>query len=201
MSTILIFDSSAVTCHTVSKQLRTYGFDTLQDRSLSSARAALASKSVDLVILDPALADASWVSGAPDAGGMALLRELRQTLSAAARTGHKVPVIILTSSARDSDRTDARAAGAAAFLTKPASTCELVSTVNSVLALHAPAARPTAQVVAAQARIHLVRRRDWRPERAPAPAAAAAVPGAATSNTAPLTNGTPLVNGVTGRTV
>lgn len=122
MATILIFDSSAVTCHTVSKQLRTYGFDTIQARTLGAARAGLASKPIDLVILDLA---------APDAGGMTLLRELRRD-----RTGPKVPVITLTSSTRDSDRTDARAAGAVAFLTKPVSTRELLFAVNSALALH-----------------------------------------------------------------
>jgi DNA-binding response OmpR family regulator len=124
MSTILVFDNSSVTRHTVSMQLITYGFDTLQARSIGSARVALASKPVDLVILDLA---------APDAGGMTLLRELRHD-----RTHRKLPVVILTSSTRDSDRIDARAAGAVAFLTKPVSTRELLFTVNSALALHGP---------------------------------------------------------------
>jgi DNA-binding response OmpR family regulator len=127
MRTVLIFDSSAVTCHTVSKQLRTYGFDTIQARSIGGARVALASKRVDLVILD--LAATAWPS-APNAGGMTLLRELRRD-----RTLQNVPAIILTSSARDNDRIEARAAGAAAFLTKPVSTSELLVTVNSALAL------------------------------------------------------------------
>jgi DNA-binding response OmpR family regulator len=126
MRTILIFDSSAVTCHTVSKQLRAYGFDTVQARSLGDARVALASKPIDLIFLDLA---------APDAGGMTLLRELRQACAAGPCAYQKVPIITLTSSARDSDRIDARVAGAAAFLTKPVSTRELLLTVNSALAL------------------------------------------------------------------
>jgi DNA-binding response OmpR family regulator len=135
MGTVLIFDSSAVTCHTVSKQLRTYGFDTIQARWIGGARVALATKPVDLVILDLA---------APDAGGMTLLSELRQACPSGDRTCKKVPVIILTSSARESDRVDARAAGAVAFLTKPVSTRELLFTVNSALTLHAPAAQASA---------------------------------------------------------
>ena len=126
--TVLIVDSSSVTCHTVSKQLRAVGFDTLQARSVAGARAALASNPVDLIILDLATTSAS------DAGGMALLLELPRD-----RAGRKAPVIILTSSARDSDRVNARAAGAVAFLTKPVSTRELLLTVNNALALHAPA--------------------------------------------------------------
>jgi DNA-binding response OmpR family regulator len=96
------------------------GFDTIQARSTSSARSALASQSIDLIILDLAA----------DAGSMAFLRELR-------RDGARqdLPVIVLTSSARESDRIDARAAGAAAFLTKPVSTRELLSAVNGSLAL------------------------------------------------------------------
>jgi DNA-binding response OmpR family regulator len=156
MRTVLIFDSSAVTCHTVSKQLRTYGFDAVQARTIGSARVALATKPVDLVILDLA---------APDAGGMILLRELRRDYSL-----HKVPVIILTSSARDSDRLDARAAGAAAFLTKPVSTRELLSTVNSALALHGVVVRPehSAGIAAPKSPY----RRDPRPEWALPPSGA-----------------------------
>jgi DNA-binding response OmpR family regulator len=151
MRTVLIFDSSAVTCHTVSKQLRTYGFDTIQARSIGGARVALASKPLDLVILDLAAADA---------GGITLLRELGRD-----RTNQKVPVIVLTSSARDSDRTDARAAGAFAFLTKPVSTRELLFTVNSALTLHNAARQvePGAGNPAARSPF----RRDSRPERVP----------------------------------
>jgi DNA-binding response OmpR family regulator len=137
MRTILIFDSSAVTCHTVSKQLRGNGFDTIQARSISGARVALASKPVDLVILDPAAAE--WPS-ALDASGISLLRELGRD-----RGHQKAPVIILTSSARDSDRIDARVAGAVAFLTKPVSTRELLFTVNNALGLQAPATQASAQ--------------------------------------------------------
>lgn len=156
MGTILIFDNSAVTCHTVSKQLRTYGFDTIQARSISGARVALASKPIDLVILDLP------VTMLPDSGGFTLLRELRRDY----------PVIILTSSARDSDRVDARAAGAVAFLTKPVSTRELLSTVNTALALHG-SPRPVAQGadIPASKFPHL---RDLRPQREPAAAAVSA---------------------------
>lgn len=152
MRTVLIFDVSAVTCHTVSKQLRMYGFETIQARSLGTARAALAANRVDLVILDLAA----------DAGGLALVRELRRD-----HTFHNVPVIILTSSPHDSDRIDARAAGAAAFLTKPVSTRELTHTVNSALALRAPAGgiERTGGNVAPK----LPQRRHWRPEWAVSP--------------------------------
>jgi DNA-binding response OmpR family regulator len=163
MSTILIFDSSAVTCHTVSKQLRTYGFDTTQARSISGARVALAAKPIDLVILELA---------APDAGGVTLLRELQRD-----GTWQKVPVVVLTSSMRDSDRIDARAAGAAAFLAKPVSTRELLFTVNTALASAlAPqgASRQgeyDAANMAPNPASRFPHRRDMRAEWAPAAAA------------------------------
>jgi DNA-binding response OmpR family regulator len=156
MGAILIFDSSAVTRHTVSKQLRAYGYDTIQARSLGSARIALATQPIDLVILDLA---------APDAGGMTLLGELRRD-----RTWPKAPVIILTSSARDSDRIDARAAGAVAFLTKPVSTRELLFTVNNTLMLHG-AAKP-AENPAGSVAPRYPYRRQARPDWAVAPAGA-----------------------------
>lgn len=157
MGTILIFDSSSVTCHTVSKQLGTYGFDTIQARSIAGARVALSSKPLDLVILDLAV---------PDAGGMTLLRELRRD-----RTREKVPVIILTSSLRDSDRVDARAAGAVAFLTKPVSTRELLFTVESALAL--PGAARQAEHGAGSPAPRSPQRLDLRPDWAVPPSRSA----------------------------
>jgi DNA-binding response OmpR family regulator len=168
MRTVLIFDSSSVTCHTVSKQLRTYGFDTIQARSIANARLALASRSVDLVILDLAAPSDPCAS---DAGGLTLLRELRRD-----RIHQNTPVIILTSSARDSDRVDARAAGAVAFLTKPVSTRELLSTVSNALVLHAPgrqaSVRPLERAVANPAP-RFLNRREPRPEVALSPSWAA----------------------------
>ncbi len=181
MSTVLIVDSSAVTCHTVSKQLRTYGFDTLQARSIGSARAVLASKPVDLIILGLAGPDA----GAPTPAMQASVAPGAQALTALLRELRKTPVIILTSSTRDSDRIDARAGGAAAFLTKPVSTRELVITVNSVLTLHAPvvqapatagAARQVpAGVASAVSPAGKPQRRDARPEWAAGTAGAGTV--------------------------
>ncbi len=151
--TVLVFDSSSVTCHTVSKQLRMVGYDTLQARSLADARLALAAKPVDLIILGLASLDTS-------AGGIALLRELRRIPAC-----QKTPVIVLTASARDGDRMEARAAGAVAFLTKPVSTRELLVTVNNALALHAPVAQASpSRTAQSDALPAILPRRDWRPE-------------------------------------
>jgi DNA-binding response OmpR family regulator len=94
---------------------------------------------------------------------MTLLRELRRD-----RAHQNTPVIILTSSARDSDRIDARAAGAAAFLTKPASTHELRLTVSNALMLHGPMRQPERGMGKIAPRIPV--RQDARPEWAASPA-------------------------------
>lgn len=121
MYTILIVDDSTITQRTVSMQLRRHGFTVLAAETACAARVQLAARSVHLVILD---------LGIPDADGVTLLRELRRN-----RSYQELPIVVLTASGYDSDRVEARAAGATAFLTKPVSTTELLQTVHRALAV------------------------------------------------------------------
>jgi DNA-binding response OmpR family regulator len=121
--TVLIVDKSTVTQRTVSAQLRRYGFSAITAETTSLARLQLAARPVDLVILG---------LGVLDVDGITLLHEIRHNGSY-----EGLPVIVLTASGHDSDRVTARAAGATAFLTKPVSTVELITTISAALGMAA----------------------------------------------------------------
>jgi CheY-like chemotaxis protein len=64
----------------------------------------------------------------PEVDGLALLRKLRAT-----ERYRGLPLVMLTASGQDQDRLVAQAAGANDFLTKPASSHELLDTVNRLV--------------------------------------------------------------------
>ena len=119
MATILIVDDYQVTLRVLSTQLRKYGYDVFTAGSAREALARLAETPIDLAILDIAM---------PEVDGLMLLRQLRGD----ARY-HMLPVIMLTASGLDHDRITAREAGANDFLSKPASSRELLDTVQRFL--------------------------------------------------------------------
>jgi CheY-like chemotaxis protein len=119
MATILIVDDYQVTLRVLSTQLRKYGYDVFTVGSAREALARLAETPIDLAILDIAM---------PEVDGLMLLRQLR----ADARY-RMLPVIMLTASGLDHDRITAREAGANDFLSKPASSRELLDTVRRFL--------------------------------------------------------------------
>jgi two-component system, OmpR family, phosphate regulon response regulator PhoB len=124
MATILVVDDDPVAQRVLSAQLRKAGHAALGARSGAGALQQLAEAVCDLVILD---------IGLPDMDGLTLLRLLR----ADARSKN-IPVVMLTASGQAHDSIAAEAAGANAFLRKPASTNELTETVARFLKPRGP---------------------------------------------------------------
>jgi DNA-binding response OmpR family regulator len=81
-------------------------------------------KAPDLMLLDLAL---------PDAGGLDVLREIREADGAAARFNPRLPVIVLTGRGGDEDRVRGLEFGADDYLVKPFSYPELRARIGAVL--------------------------------------------------------------------
>ena len=116
MPTILIVDDYPVTQRVLSTQLRKNGYSVVTAGSAREALNRLAEARVDLAILDIAM---------PEVDGLMLLRQLRDDMRY-----QGMPIIMLTASGQDQDRIEAREAGANDFLSKPASSRELLDTVE-----------------------------------------------------------------------
>ncbi|NWJ44444.1 MAG: response regulator [Chloroflexi bacterium] len=119
MSTILVVDDSLIIHRTLGFTLRKHGFDVLQALNGVEALTLLEKSPVNLVIADLAM---------PRMDGMELLRRMRHD-----KILETIPFIMLTASGQDEDRIIARKEGANGFLTKPASSGEILQTIDSVL--------------------------------------------------------------------
>ena len=120
MTTILVVDDHAATRWTLSHILKKNGYSPLVAGSGQEALNLLVETPVSLAILDLAM---------PGMDGLGLLQRIR-----AMPQYQTLPVIIFTASGQDEDLVSARRAGASAFLTKPASSTDLVETVRRLLA-------------------------------------------------------------------
>ncbi len=116
MATILIVDDSPTVRRVLGFTLRQNGHTVLSATNGQEALDLLLGTAVDLVIADVSM---------PEMDGIALLRRLRTD----ERT-RDLPVVMLTASGQSHDRILAEEAGANGFLTKPASSLELRTTVN-----------------------------------------------------------------------
>jgi two-component system KDP operon response regulator KdpE len=90
----------------------------VEARDLATARAVLATRHVDLVLLDVRL---------PDGNGLSLISEDRQGDEASPR------FLVLSASVLPAERADALASGASGFLAKPYHPSELVKAVADLL--------------------------------------------------------------------
>ena len=119
VATILVVDDDPIIIRLLSHALGKHGHRVVGALQSQEARRHLATMPIDLVILDLAM---------PEVDGLTLLRQLR------ADPAHRtLPVVMLTASGQDQDRIAARAEGADAFLTKPASSWELGEVVGQLL--------------------------------------------------------------------
>ena len=119
MSTILVVDDYAVARRILSHTLQRSGHVVVSASDGHEALARLDEAPVDLAIIDIAM---------PGMDGLTLLRQLRDRDSQQA-----LPVIMLSASGQDEDRMTARELGAADFLSKPASSHELLEAVGRLL--------------------------------------------------------------------
>jgi len=119
MATVLVVDDYAVTQRVITFMLQRIGHQIVSASNGEEALALLADTSIDLAIIDVAM---------PVMDGLTLLKHLRADPRYA-----EIPVIMLTASGVDHHRLEATEVGADAFLTKPASTQEMTTTVTRLL--------------------------------------------------------------------
>ncbi len=116
MATILVVEDYMVAQRMYSHMLRKRGHTVVVADNGAVALERLDETAVDLVVSDLSM---------PEMDGVDLLRHMR----ADERYRH-IPVIMLTASGQEQDRLEAEAEGANDFLTKPASSREVLATVN-----------------------------------------------------------------------
>jgi len=119
MATILVVDDNPIIQRMLSYTLRKDSHTVLTAANGLEALEHLAQSTIGLMIADLAM---------PEMDGLELLKHVR-----ADRQLETLPVIMLTASGLDQDRLAAREEGVNDFLTKPASSRELIETVNRVL--------------------------------------------------------------------
>jgi len=119
MSAILVVDDYIVQQRVLRQVLTTAGYEVTVAGDGAEALDYLAEADYALAILDIAM---------PGMDGIEVLTHIRANASTS-----DLPVIMLTASGEDSDRAAARSAGANVFLNKPASSHEVVSTVEGLI--------------------------------------------------------------------
>jgi two-component system catabolic regulation response regulator CreB len=119
--TVLVVEDEPAVADAIVYALRTDGCEPVHVASGSAALAALATRSVQLVILDV---------GLPDANGFDLCREIRRS--------QQMPIIFLTARSEETDRVAGLELGADDYVVKPFSPRELSARVRAVLRRVAP---------------------------------------------------------------
>ncbi|HEX7115077.1 MAG TPA: phosphate regulon transcriptional regulator PhoB [Steroidobacter sp.] len=99
--------------------LRRGGFEVREACDVSSARAAIADRRPDLVLID-------WML--PDTSGLELTRALKRD-----KDTQELPIIMLTARADEHDKITGLEGGADDYVTKPFSPRELLARINAVL--------------------------------------------------------------------
>ncbi|WP_028057488.1 response regulator transcription factor [Candidatus Solirubrobacter pratensis] len=129
-----------------SAALRREGFEAVLAGTLAEARAALASRAPDFVLLD---------LGLPDGDGRDLCRELR--------AASDVPIIVLTARGTELERVLGLELGADDYVVKPFSGAEVIARMRAVMRRARPAPAPAANgpVAIGPLRIDAASRRVW----------------------------------------
>ena len=116
---ILIVEDERPIREMIAFGLKRAGFDVREAEDCRAARAALADRRPDLMLID-------WML--PDTSGLELTRSLKRE-----RDTRDLPVIMLTARAEEGDKVAGLDGGADDYVTKPFSPRELVARVNAVL--------------------------------------------------------------------
>ncbi|SDX46142.1 two-component system, chemotaxis family, response regulator CheY [Collimonas sp. OK242] len=117
--TILVVDDSTVMRKLIAATLADSVYQVLLAADGAAALQHARAAAVDLVLTD-------W--NMPIMGGHLLIRELRQLENYA-----ETPILVLTTEASDTEKSDARAAGASGWLRKPIEPATLLEVVASLL--------------------------------------------------------------------
>jgi two-component system phosphate regulon response regulator PhoB len=106
--------------------LRRAGFEVREAEDCRAARAQLADRQPDVMLVD-------WML--PDMSGLELTRQLKRD-----RVTRELPIILLTARAEESDKINGLEGGADDYVTKPFSPRELVARINALLRRSSPVA-------------------------------------------------------------
>ena len=121
---ILVIEDERPIREMIAFGLRRAGFDVREAEDCRSARAELADRRPDLLLVD-------WML--PDMSGLELTRQLKRD-----RDTRELPIILLTARAEEPDKVSGLEGGADDYVTKPFSPRELVARINAVLRRAAP---------------------------------------------------------------
>ena len=113
---ILVVDDEPNILGTLAPLLRTRGYEVVTAMTANAAREAIARDRPDLIVLD---------LGLPDADGVELCREIRET--------HSVPIVVLSARGGESDKVRALDVGADDYVTKPFGADELTARIRAAL--------------------------------------------------------------------
>ena len=116
---ILIVEDEKPIREMIAFGLRRAGFDVLEAEDCKAARARIADRRPDLLLVD-------WML--PDMSGLELTRSLKRD-----KETREVPVIMLTARADEQDKVSGLEGGADDYVTKPFSPRELLARINAVL--------------------------------------------------------------------
>ena len=116
---ILVVEDEKAIRDMIAFGLRRAGFDVREAEDSRTARAAIADRRPDLVLID-------WML--PDTSGLELTRTLKR-----ARDTRELPIIILTARAEEADKVAGLEGGADDYVTKPFSPRELHARINALL--------------------------------------------------------------------
>lgn len=121
---ILIVEDERPIRDMVSFSLKRAGFEVREAEDSRSARALLADRRPDLILID-------WML--PDMSGLELTRAIKRD-----RETRELPVIMLTARTEESDKVAGLEGGADDYVTKPFSPRELIARIHAVLRRTAP---------------------------------------------------------------
>src|SRR5579872_4924064 len=116
---ILIVEDERPIREMIAFGLKRAGFDVREAEDCRAARAALADRRPDLLLID-------WML--PDMSGLELTRALKRD-----RETRELPIIMLTARAEEGDKVAGLEGGADDYVTKPFSPRELLARINAVL--------------------------------------------------------------------
>jgi two-component system phosphate regulon response regulator PhoB len=116
---ILVVEDERPIREMVAFGLRRAGFEVVEAEDTRAARACIADRRPDLVLID-------WML--PDMSGLELTRALKKD-----KDTREVPIIMLTARAEEQDKVSGLEGGADDYVTKPFSPRELLARINAVL--------------------------------------------------------------------
>lgn len=119
MTTLLVVEDSATEAKLLSDCLQNSGFSVISVMTAEAAKAILAQKTIDAILLDIVL---------PGQSGFGLCRELKRQDKTC-----QIPIIICSSKSEKIDKNWGIRQGASAYITKPINSKEIVQTVQKLL--------------------------------------------------------------------